>query len=747
MFATTHRGALFLLGACLITACAQDDGGTPAVFDLSLADSSFVEAPSVDAGFDEAAVKDACADPGCSCVEGTPPQVCYPLLHAPDGHRLCTQGSMYCRDARWTACKSLLQYELDQEGSSGVGSIRSALISQPTTCDPCHPDCFIAVDAPVTSDLDNTNSGSIEYDPGRGGIRPAILVSAQQRGAVNATAVCGNSLLENGINGGVEQCDDGNTRTLDGCDNLCRFETTQNWICPTPGQPCVVAVCGNGSKQGSEGCDDGNDVVGDGCGPDCKIEPSCPVGQPCVSSCGDGIKLPADLNEQCDDGNTTAGDGCSPTCKVETGFTCVPIGGSLPATFPLTVTYRDFIRATNNGSTRHPDFETFSGSAATLGMVGDTLVNGKPKYTGVCERNKTPFPASPTCGGATQPQSTSAANFNQWYANAEIPNVMKKVVSTMNMARQGSTSSYRNPTYGQQLLPLNNQGWVATTPQYEVPYNNTNFGFTTEIHYWFKFQGGEVLTFSGDDDVWVCIAGKLALDLGGLHSKLDRTISISALGVVSCFVGTSASGTSCGTTNLPLVVGNVYEVSLFHAERRTTQSNFDLTLTGFVATKSVCSSVCGDGIVTPNEFCDDGLLNGGAGYCFTDCSGRAAKYASTGSYWRDYTAVGTCEIPPQRPLWGALTWSGDSSAGGSMRLQLQGSETPAGVSTATPVTITLPSNVTSGSMDVRSLLANAGLQADPPYLRVTAILNSTLDQKTVPVLRQFNVSHTCVNVE
>jgi fibro-slime domain-containing protein len=637
------------------------------------------------------------------------------------------------------------------DANGGVSSIRSALISQPSQCDACHPDCFDAVDAPVASDLNSSNSTSIDYDSTQGGIRAHILVNAAQRGAVNATAVCGNGILENGINGGVEQCDDGNTRALDGCDTLCRLETTQNWICPTAGQACRVATCGNGIKEGSEGCDDGDDVVGDGCGPDCTIEPSCAVGQPCVSSCGDGIKLPADTTEQCDDGNTLAGDGCSATCTIESGFSCSPVGGTLPSSFPLTVTYRDFIRAVANGSSIHPDFETYSGSAATLGMVGSTLSSGKPTYTGVCEKNKTPFPASPTCGGGTQAQTTSSSRFAQWYADTEIANVMKKVVTTITMNRQGTTSVYKNSTFGQQLQPLNGLGWVATSPQKEAPYLlngvNVNFGFTTEMHYWFKFQGGEVLTFSGDDDVWVFIAGKLALDLGGLHSKLDRTISINSAGVVSCYVGTSASGTSCGTTNLSLTAGNVYEVALFHAERHSTGSNFDLTLTGFVSTKSVCSSVCGDGIVTPNEFCDDGTLNGGAGYCFTDCTGRAAKYAATAKYWRDYTALATCNVPPERPLWGALNWSGDSSTGGSITFQLQGSETATGLATATPVSVTVPANVTSGTFDVRTALSNGGVQADPPYLRVTAVLTSTTDQKNTPILRQYDVALTCVNVE
>jgi hypothetical protein len=34
-----------------------------------------------------------------------------------------------------------------------------------------------------------------------------------------------------------------------------------------------------------------------------------------------------------------------------------------------------------------------------------------------------------------------------------------------------------------------------------------------------------------------------------------------------------------------------------------------------------------------------------------------------------------------------------------------------------------------------------------PYLRVTALLASSLDQKVTPVLRQFDVAHTCVNAQ
>ena len=74
---------------------------------------------------------------------------------------------------------------------------------------------------------------------------------------------------------------------------------------------------------------------------------------------------------------------------------------------------------------------------------------------------------------------------------------------------------------------------------------------------------------------------------------------------------------------LGLEVGNIYEVAVFHAERHTTASNFRLTLSGFVTQTSQCDWVCGDGIVTAFEVCDDGEGNntGGFGECNEDCLG------------------------------------------------------------------------------------------------------------------------------
>lgn len=84
-----------------------------------------------------------------------------------------------------------------------------------------------------------------------------------------------------------------------------------------------------------------------------------------------------------------------------------------------------------------------------------------------------------------------------------------------------------------------------------------NFLFTTELHTAFEYKGGEVFNFRGDDDVWVFINGKLAVDLGGIHGPVEGEVDLDE----------SAEA-------LGIEVGNVYTLDLFQAERNPTGSNF-----------------------------------------------------------------------------------------------------------------------------------------------------------------------------
>src|SRR6185503_21330878 len=87
--------------------------------------------------------------------------------------------------------------------------------------------------------------------------------------------------------------------------------------------------------------------------------------------------------------------------------------------------------------------------------------------------------------------------------------------------------------------------------------NDHNFYFTTEIHATFRYQGGEKFDFRGDDDVWVFVNRKLALDLGGPHPPVAGSIDF------------DAQATALGISR-----GGTYSMDVFHAERAVFDSNF-----------------------------------------------------------------------------------------------------------------------------------------------------------------------------
>jgi len=442
-------------------------------------------------------------------------------------------------------------------------------------------------------------------------------------GAKCRAAQCGDGLIVD-----LEGCDDGNTKSDDGCSSSCQLEA--GWVCPTAGAVCRATVCGDGKPEGSEQCDDGNLMPYDGCSPTCTLDPTCANGT-CSAVCGDGFKF---AQEVCDDGNKRSGDGCSASCGKEDGWLCTETAQAAPASLAVPILFRDFLYngtpATTDHPAGHPDFENSAITASTCsnvvitGMVDPHLgADGKPVFLS-------------SKGSGACVKITDATTFASWYHKSDLGAV---VASTVNLVKQAGTTTYvfdsdtdePYKTLGG-FYPLNGIGWqsaascapcsVAPVPTWcsQCPGNTAttqagkNFSFSSELRYPFTYSGGEVFSFTGDDDVWVFINGVLAVDIGGIHGRSAASVTLDA----------------AHATTFNLVVGGMYEIAVFQAERHVTQSNYKLTLSNFTHSTSTCKTDCGDGFVAGTEACDLGTdKNTGAyGTCKSDCT--LAPYCGDG---------------------------------------------------------------------------------------------------------------------
>jgi fibro-slime domain-containing protein len=163
-----------------------------------------------------------------------------------------------------------------------------------------------------------------------------------------------------------------------------------------------------------------------------------------------------------------------------------------------------------------------------------------------------------------------------------------------------------------------------------------NFSFTSEVRYWFKYDASRTLNldFVGDDDVWVFINGKLAVDLGGIKTPVEGAVTLDPATIASL--------------NLGLQSGNVYEIAVFQTERQTTGSSYKLTLSGFNAAPTSCAPRCGDGVVVGGEECDCG---DGTGALPAGCAGPNSDTVyggcTTKCTWGAFCGDGVVQSPQE----------------------------------------------------------------------------------------------------
>jgi fibro-slime domain-containing protein len=256
----------------------------------------------------------------------------------------------------------------------------------------------------------------------------------------------------------------------------------------------------------------------------CEVDP---IRLPCSNTCGDGTQLCQDnqLRGVCEvdpvvkDCSSICGPGTL-TCADNKWQACTATQPKQPK---LTATIRDF-------HITFPDMN-HDGISET-GIVDSTLGDDdKPVYAHS-------GPTATVVGPDT---------FNQWYRDVQGVNVHTAIDIPLTPSNSSKgVYTYNNTAF----FPIDGQLFGDEGQPH-------NYAFTAEVAARFRYAGGETFTFAGDDDVFVFINRKLAIDLGGIHSILTQTVDLDAR-----------------AGDLGIAKGQIYSMHIFFAERHPIGSDF-----------------------------------------------------------------------------------------------------------------------------------------------------------------------------
>ncbi len=121
----------------------------------------------------------------------------------------------------------------------------------------------------------------------------------------------------------------------------------------------------------------------------------------------------------------------------------------------------------------------------------------------------------------------------------------------------------------------------------------------------------------------------------------------------------------------------------------------------------------------------------------------------SGFYQNSYDSDVVCEIPPERPNWGTLTWIGATPSDSSIEFELFTANTLAELDAQIPASVIFSGDpvVQSHDIMVRDALLAGGKENYMPFLRVRAKLNASSDSLDTPAFTGWSMEFHCEPIE
>ncbi|MEO6094406.1 MAG: fibro-slime domain-containing protein [Fibrobacteria bacterium] len=175
----------------------------------------------------------------------------------------------------------------------------------------------------------------------------------------------------------------------------------------------------------------------------------------------------------------------------------------------------------------------FSGKVGSCTYLMGTTVHdmslahpdyGKNAGLGMVERNLGP-------DRIPVPTNLAPPNYKTWFRTDTTANAPFKGAQTCRDLEMNRADDGLWQYDSQFFFPIDDYNTLDNNTTCTDAKNAHNYMFCMESHATFVYKKGQVFDFRGDDDVWVFINGKLALDLGGIHAATSGKIQLDTLGL------------------------------------------------------------------------------------------------------------------------------------------------------------------------------------------------------------------------